>query len=126
MAKTEPKTAFTFPGENTKTIQQDYENLTKHTSFLSSQFQSYITKIRKGYLDPLLKKQHLNNLQLQEIDELQTKLKEFKVKTTTLIDDTAMLISQFKSTDSTISSSTPQGDPSAPHQTPQIPPPPQN
>ena len=92
MAKTEPKTAFTFTGENTKTIQQDHKNITKHISFLFSTFQLYITKIQKGYLDPEVKEQHLNNLQLEEIDELQIGLKDFKVRTIALMDATAMLL----------------------------------
>ena len=38
MAKTEPKTAFRFIGEKTETIQQDYENLIKETSFFFLKF----------------------------------------------------------------------------------------
>ena len=50
MAKTQPKTAFTFPGENTKASQQDCKSLTEHTLFLSSQFQLYIKEEIKAKL----------------------------------------------------------------------------
>ena len=92
MAKTEPKTTFRFIGEKTETTQQDYENLIEDTSFLFLKFQLYITNIQKGYLDPEVKEQHLNKLQLEEIDELQIGLKNFKDKTIALMDTTAMIL----------------------------------
>ena len=41
---------------------------------------------------PEVKEQHLNTLQLEEIDELQIGLKDFKVRTIALMDATAMLL----------------------------------
>ena len=92
MAKTEPKTTFRFIGEKIETTQQDYENLIEDTSSLYLKFQSYITNIRTGFLDPEIREQHLNKIQLEEINELETGLKNFKDKTIALMDTTAMIL----------------------------------
>ena len=92
MAKTEPKLAFKFIGEKIETIQTDYQNLIEDTSFLFLKYQLYIKNIHKGYFAPEVREQNLNTLQLEEINELQIGLKDFKVKTLALMDSTSMLL----------------------------------
>ena len=78
MAKTEEKLAFKFIGEKIESIQNEYENLIKDTSYLYLKYELHLTNIQNKYLAPKVRSQNLDTFQFDDIRELQIGLKDFK------------------------------------------------
>ena len=84
MAKTEPKTTFTLITEKIETTQQHYKNHIEDTSSLYLKVQTYTTNIITGSLDPEIREQQLNKLQLQEKTPQPTQNNQQQSNTTAL------------------------------------------
>ena len=92
MAKIDKKTKFQFVANKIEATQEQYDNLLEDTSFIYLKYRLYTTTIEEDFLNPEHRQQHLNKLQLEEIEELETGLKHFKDETIKLMDKTAMIL----------------------------------
>ena len=92
MAKIDKKTTFLFIANNIETTQEHYDNLLEDTSFTYLKYRLYITTIEENFINKQHTQQHLSKIQLEEIDELETGLKQFKDETIKLMDKTSMIL----------------------------------
>ena len=92
MAKIDKKTKYQFVADNIETTQEHYDNLLEDTSFTYLKYRLYITTIEENFINKQHTQQHLSKIPLEEIDELETGLKQFKDETIKLMDKTSMIL----------------------------------
>merc|ERR1712106_1002361 len=67
-------------------------NLLEDTAFTYLKYRLYPTTLEENFINKPDTIQHLSKIQLEEIDELETALKQFKDETIKLMDKTSMIL----------------------------------